>query len=79
MCNPGRCQSIYGHYIQGDNDTVAITCENDPKCKAFRYSIKMGFGYLCAESDARDTYDDWSLCSIEPGMSTFYHFRYNDT
>ena len=67
QCFPGRCSSIYGHHITGNNDLVASACATDPRCKAFRYSVKHEFGYLCAESDARNNYDDWVLCKINPG------------
>ena len=66
-CYPGYCQSLYGHYIQGDTDSVAIACAKDTKCKAFRHSAKLGFGYLCADTDARNNYHDWRLCAIDPG------------
>ena len=59
--------SMYGHQITGNNDSVALACAKDPKCKAFRYSAKHGFGYLCEESDAMNGYDDWMLCKINPG------------
>ena len=66
-CFPGRCSTIYGNHINGNNDSVALACATHPRCKAFRYSVKHGFGYLCAESDARNGYDDWVLCKINPG------------
>ena len=79
-CYPGRCESIYGHYIQGDNDSVAIACTKDPKCKAFRFSAKLNFGYFCAKSDIRKTYDDWKTCKVNPGNKTnpacFYLTKY---
>ena len=67
---------MYGPHITGNNDSVALACVTDTRCKAFRYSAKLGFGYLCAELDARvysDTvggysvYGDWELCTINPG------------
>ena len=66
-CFPGRCLSMYGYHIIGNNDSVALACEKDPMCKAFRHSAKHGFGYLCADSDARNGYNDWVLCKINPG------------
>ena len=58
---------MYGPQITGLPDVVALSCAADPRCAAFRYSTKHGFGYLCAESDARNGYDDWVLCKIDPG------------
>ena len=66
-CFPGRCSSIYGYHITGNNDSVALACAIDPRCKAFRHSAKGGFGYLCEETEAWNGYDDWVLCSINPG------------
>ena len=66
-CLPGLCSTIYGNHINENNDSVALACATDPRCQAFRYSVKLGFGYLCAESDARNGYDDWVLCKINPG------------
>ena len=66
-CFPGRCLSMYGYHITGNNDSVALACATDTRCKAFRYSARLGFGYLCAELDARTGYDDWGLCKINPG------------
>ena len=66
-CFPGRCSSMYGQHITGNNDSVALACTTDPRCKAFRHSAKSGFGHLCAGSEARNGYDDWVLCTINPG------------
>ena len=66
-CSSGRCLSMYGPHITGTNDSVALACVTDTRCKAFRYSAKLGFGYLCAELDARVYYGDWELCTINPG------------
>ena len=66
-CFPGRCSSMYGTHITGNNDSVALACATDPRCKAFRHSAKNGLGYLCADSEARNSYDDWVLCQVNPG------------
>ena len=47
----------------------------DPKCKAFRYSKKLGFGYLCNDVDLHPGYHeenyvrdyDWKLCGFSTG------------
>ena len=70
-CFPGRCPSFYGPPISGNTDRVALACSIDPKCVAFRHSTKHGFGYLCGESDAMNSYDDWVLCKIDPGELSF--------
>ena len=60
---------MYGNHIKGDNDSVALACAMDPKCKAFRYSARYRLGYLCSGSDAEYVYDDdWELCEIDRGM-----------
>ena len=66
-CFVGRCSSMYGKHINGNNDSLAFACALDPNCKAYRYSEKNNLGYLCNDSDARYSYDDWKLCSKDPG------------
>ena len=66
-CFVGRCSSMYGKHIKGNNDSIALACAMNPNCKAFRYSAKNYLGYLCNDSDARNSYEDWILCSEDPG------------
>ena len=66
-CFQGYCDSIYGKHIKSTNDSLALECSKDPKCKAFRYSTKYGLGYLCNDFDVRNAYEDWLLCS-NPGQ-----------
>ena len=64
-CSSGYCSSFYGRPIIGSNNSVAMACKTDPKCKAFRYSVTNGFGFLCDKTDQEgDYYDDWKLCKI---------------
>ena len=58
---------MYAKHIHGSNDSVALACARDSKCKAFRYSANNSFGYLCNDSDAKSGHDDWELCTINPG------------
>ena len=68
QCRRGYCSSFYGNSIHGTNDSVARACEMDPKCKAFRYSSRHGFGYLCNNLYRENSlYDDWELCVFWSG------------
>ena len=66
-CFDGQCSSsFYGQSMKGSNDSVAKECAKDPKCKAFRYSLKYRIGLFCSETDAhfRSYSEDWKLCSF---------------
>jgi len=63
-CLPGYCSSMYGKSIHGNNNSVALACAMDPKCKAFRYSSQNKFGFLCDSLDRKKGYGDWELCGF---------------
>ena len=67
-CLKGYCSSFYGNSIHGTNDSVALACGRDPKCKAFRYSSQHGFGYLCNDLVRKQGYDDWESCGFWSGI-----------
>ena len=48
-----------------------MACAMDSKCKAFRYSSKNRFGFLCSNFDAHEMYDDWKVCEFDSGEISF--------
>ena len=69
-CFDGQCRrSFYGNSVKGSNDSVAKECAKDPKCKAFRYSLKHRIGFFCSETDAlfQNPSENWKLCSFGSG------------
>ena len=71
---------MYGKQIKGNNDTVALACDRDPRCKSFRHTSSKGLGYLCYNSDATDDLvtksygstneiiqNDWKYCKLDTG------------
>ena len=70
-CFDGQCSSsFYGQSMKGSNDSVAKECAKDPKCKAFRYSLKHRFGFFCSETEAtffrdfQSHFEDWKICTF---------------
>ena len=76
-CLKGFCFSLYGNAIYGTSNSVARSCELDPKCKAFRFSKIHGFGYLCHDLDRREGpiehWEDhnWEFCGFWKGKLNF--------
>ena len=75
------CTEFYGNSIRGNNDSTALACSLDLKCKAFRYSRKNGFGFKCKNFEPKSTKaseiarsivgeydkDEWALCKFGSG------------
>ena len=67
-CTIGYCGPVYGHSVSGTSEDVAEACSNDhPKCKAYQYSAKHGYGHLCSAASKEGTHGDYKNCVKSQG------------
>lgn len=75
-CISGYCHLTYSQPYYGSSEDVASVCSFDhPKCKAYEYSVELGYGQLCDTSYVKrwEGYgrspSDHMICIKQEGMT----------
>ena len=68
QCTLGYCLPAYGESIHGSTEDVAEACTKDhPRCKAYQYSAKAGYGLLCLSAMNEGIDGDFKNCVKSQG------------